>query len=127
MSDFLANLNASPTQSESKDDFSQLDLFANTDFLNFDLLEPMPSNADFEQTPDSAKDNLRSWNNMGPSEILNSESCRLYLSPIVLHKAALLGCTGNLHGVHACCGVEKATNAHLATFKIAHGPNTMYR
>jgi hypothetical protein len=74
MSDFLANLNASPNTSESKDDFTQLDLFASTDFLNFDLLEPLPQNVDFDQQGEATADATQSWSTALTSpDMLGSE------------------------------------------------------
>jgi hypothetical protein len=68
MTDFLANLTTSPTTTEPKDDFSQLDMFANTDFFNFDLNEALPAN------PQSAADGLQSsWTNLTSPDVLNSK------------------------------------------------------
>jgi len=49
MSTFLADINSSPTASDSKDDFTQLDLFANTDFFNFDMGEPLAEGVEMNQ------------------------------------------------------------------------------
>jgi len=74
MSNFLANLNTSPNLSESKDDFAQLDLFASTDFLNFDLLEPLSQSVDFDQQGEATADATRPWSTaLRSPDILGNE------------------------------------------------------
>jgi hypothetical protein len=72
MSDFLAGLNTSPTVSEQPDDFSQLDVFANTDWFNVDVGESLQSGAEYNKKSSMASENLQ-WDRLNNSDILGSE------------------------------------------------------
>lgn len=73
MSDFLAGLNTSPTATEQPDDFSQLDVFATTDWFNVDVGEPLQSPQEYNKKPSMASDNLQ-WDRLNDSDILGGES-----------------------------------------------------
>jgi len=72
MSDFLAGLNTSPTATEQPDDFSQLDVFANTDWFNVDVGEPLQSTPEYSKKSSMASENLQ-WDRLNNSDILGND------------------------------------------------------
>jgi hypothetical protein len=88
MSQYIADLNRPSAQvSEPTGDFDDLNLFATTDFFDFDMGDNLQAPADFEPPQDikanmSTEASTSSWDAQSSTEFITSKS-----SPIVIHLA----------------------------------------
>ena len=88
MSQYIADLNRPSAQaSEPTGNFDDLNLFATTDFFDFDMGDNLQASADFEQPQEtkaiiSTETSTSSWDDQSSTDFMTSK-----FSPLVIHLA----------------------------------------